>query len=272
MHCNFLNNKHSVGMVVYHYSYFLIFVRHGTYFIVERNYEMNIHDFNFLKENMMGPNAVKILKELSQNFILRPNARVLDLGCGTGLTSMFLAEEFGVQVYATDLWISASENFRRFKMVGLDDRIIPIHAEAHELPFAHGFFDALVCIDAYHYFGAEDEFVDKYMAPLVKEEGFIAVAIPGLKKDFTARVPEEMLPFWQENMNFYSLKWWGNLWSKAETITLTYCKSLRCHNEAWNDWLQCDNPYAIRDIEMIKAEQGRYFDTIGMIAKINSRT
>lgn len=45
--------------------------------------------------------------------------KILDLGCGKGLTSIFLAKEFGVQVYATDLWITAAENFERFKSSGL---------------------------------------------------------------------------------------------------------------------------------------------------------
>jgi cyclopropane fatty-acyl-phospholipid synthase-like methyltransferase len=36
--------------------------------------------------------------------------RVLDLGCGRAATSIFLRREFGVQVWATDLWTNASEN------------------------------------------------------------------------------------------------------------------------------------------------------------------
>ena len=35
---------------------------------------------------------------------LEPGMRVLDLGCGKGLSSIFLAKEFGVQVWAADLW------------------------------------------------------------------------------------------------------------------------------------------------------------------------
>lgn len=228
---------------------------------------MNKYDFNFLKENMMGPNAVKILEELSKDFTLQPNARVLDLGCGKGLTSIFLAEEFGVQVYATDLWITATENFERFKALGLEDRIIPIHADALELPYADGFFDAIVSIDSYYYFGTEEGFVDK-MASLVIKGGFIAMAVPGLKKDFDDGIPPELTPFLDENMGFYSLKWWKDLWSKSSAITLTHAKSIRCHAEAWQDWLQCDNPYAIRDIDMMKAEQGKYFDTIGLVARV----
>lgn len=227
------------------------------------------YDFEFLKENMMGPNSVRILEELSGNLDLPPGARIMDLGCGKGLTSIFLAEEFDVQVFATDLWISATENFSRFRDRGLDGRIVPIHADARELPYAEGFFDGIVCVDAYPYFGAEEGFVGKYLAPLVKKGGFIAVAAPGLQKDFEKGfVPDELVPYWQDDINFYSLEWWKDLWSREDSIEVLHGRSMKCHRQAWADWLQCDNPYAIVDIDMMKAEGGKYFDTIGLIAKV----
>lgn len=59
------------------------------------------HDPSFVAENMMGPpNPLKLLEQLSESMNLRPGMRVLDLGCGRGLTSLFLAREFGVQVFA----------------------------------------------------------------------------------------------------------------------------------------------------------------------------
>lgn len=225
----------------------------------------NEYKFEDLKENMMGPNCIRILDELSRDFKLRANDRVLDLGCGTGMTSIFLAQEFGVQVYATDLWISATDNYRRFQQSGLDGRIIPIHADAAALPYAEEFFDAIISIDAYSFFGGREGFVDQHLAPLIRKDGFIAVATAGLLNDFE-EVPTELEPYWQENMNFYSKQWWGSLWDRESSISLTHCKSMSCHQKAWEDWLQCDNPYAIRDIEMMKAEAGKYFDTIELIA------
>jgi len=227
-----------------------------------------LNNIDFLRENMMGPNAIRILEELCKDFTLTPGSRVLDLGCGKGLTSIYLAQKYGVQVYATDLWIPATENYNRFQSLGLDDRIIPIHADAHELPYADGFFDAMVCIDSYTYYGAENGFMDKHISPLIKKNGIIVIAVSGLKNDFEEGVPQELLPFWQEPMNHYSLKWWKELLCQSETVSLTHCHSLKCHHQAWQDWLQCDNPYAKRDIEMIKAEQGKYFDIIGIIAKV----
>jgi hypothetical protein len=52
-----------------------------------------------------------------------------------------------------------------------------------------------------------------YFAPLVKKEGQIAVAVPGLKKEFTNGVPAELLPYWFDDTNFHSCDWWYNLWN-----------------------------------------------------------
>jgi len=52
--------------------------------------------------------------------------RVLDLGCGRAISSIFLHREFGVQVWATDLWYSVSENILRVRDAGVDDGVFPI--------------------------------------------------------------------------------------------------------------------------------------------------
>lgn len=67
-------------------------------------------------------------------------------------------------MWATDLWIDASENYRRIGAAGVEDRVFPIGAEAHALPFAAGFFDAMVSIDAYHYFGTDDLYLESHRA------------------------------------------------------------------------------------------------------------
>src|SRR5687767_10253176 len=101
----------------------------------------------------MGPNALWLVEWLTERMDLRPGMRVLDLGCGRARTSVFLAKEYGVQVVATDLWVQPSENWPDIVEAGCADRILPLHAEARDLKFAHGYFDAVVSVDAYHYFG-----------------------------------------------------------------------------------------------------------------------
>jgi cyclopropane fatty-acyl-phospholipid synthase-like methyltransferase len=59
------------------------------------------YDTAFVKENMMGPNSMKIVEEMAESLKLEKGMRVLDLGCGRGLTSIFLAKEYGVTVLPT---------------------------------------------------------------------------------------------------------------------------------------------------------------------------
>src|SRR6266851_1267110 len=60
-----------------------------------------------------GANALWMTEWLAAALDLRPGMRVLDLGCGLAMSSIFLRREFGAQVWATDLWFNASENFQR---------------------------------------------------------------------------------------------------------------------------------------------------------------
>lgn len=229
----------------------------------------NQYDSSFVKENMMGPNAIMMIEEATQSLKLEKGMRVLDLGCGRGLTSIFLAKEFGVTVFATDLWIGASENYERFRAMGVEDIIVPIHAEAHDLPFAQEYFDVAVCIDAYHYFGVEKDYLDKHLAPLVKKGGQIAVAVPGLKKEFTAGAPAGLVPYWCDDMNttLHSRAWWQDLWKASTLASMKKCIEMKCFEEAWHDWLTCDNDFARRDVGMMDAGGWKHFNLVAMVAE-----
>ncbi len=221
----------------------------------------------FMLENMMGPNSMRVSEEMASFLPLDSRSRVLDLGCGAGLSSIFLAERYGAQVFASDLWISPDDNVGRFDERGLGDKIIPMSVDANAgLPFAHGYFDILFSVDAYHYFGVTGDMLPS-LAPFVKRGGYIAVAVPGLKKEFINGMPRELRPFVPDDANFHSVDWWVELWSKAEGIELVTCREMECHGQAWKEWLQSPNPYAVGDIDMMEAEGGRYFNHVQLIAK-----
>lgn len=220
-------------------------------------------DTHFLQDNLMGPNCVKILEEISANITLKPGMRVLDLGCGKGLTSIFLAREFGATVFATDLWITATENHERFKSLGLNDAIIPIHADALALPYADGFFDAVISIDSYLYFGTGTDYMDRCLAPLVKPGGPIAIGIPGIKTDLPG-LPEEMAGCVaaEDFATFKSTRWWTEYFTASRLFKTERIWEFSGFVEAWNDWLQCDNPYAVSDRAMLCADDGKYMNII----------
>ena len=222
------------------------------------------YDKDFLKKNMMGPNSMMILEELLEKVPLKPEMKVLDLGCGNGLTSIFLAKEYGVQVFALDLWISATDNFKRFQEAGVENMVIPIHAAAHDMPFAEGFFDAVISVDAYHYVGNNNTFFPEKVRPLLKKNGIAAIAFPGMKYEVKENVPDEMKPYWEAEAleMWHSIEWWRTKFENE--LNHLNMWEMRCFEQAWNDWLNTDNPYAVEDRKMIYTDNGRYMNLIGI--------
>ena len=222
----------------------------------------------FLKENMMGPNAWLLAEELMANVPLKKGMRVLDLGCGRGLTSVFLAEKYGAQVFAVDLWTSATENYNRFKQAGVCELIVPLQLDALRLPFAQGFFDAAISVDSYHYFGNNDSYFEKVLKPILKKDAIVAIAFPGMKYEVHDNIPEEMKSLWETEAleMWHSIDWWK---PKFETYLKDFqIAEMNCFDRAWNDWLACDNPYAAGDRLMIETDDGRFMNLIKLTGRI----
>src|ERR1700692_1161623 len=137
----------------------------------------------------VGANSLWLTEWLASALDLRPGMKVLDLGCGRASSSIFLRREFGVQVWATDLWFSASENIQRIRDAGVEDGVFPIHADARSLPFAADFFDAIVSIDSFIYYGTDDLYLN-YIAQFVKPGGPVAIAGAGLVREIGSPFPQ----------------------------------------------------------------------------------
>jgi cyclopropane fatty-acyl-phospholipid synthase-like methyltransferase len=224
----------------------------------------------FLKANMMGPNAMRISEELASFLNIQEGMRVLDLGCGCGLSTLLLIKKFGATVFAADLWISPTENYERFKSIGIDGKAVPVSVDATKgLPFANNYFDILFSVDAYHYFGRTHEMLTS-LTPCIKKGGYVAVAIPGWKRELLNGVPQELKPFFtgDEAESFQTVDWWSNLWSKTAGIELVNCREMNCCKQAWEEWLTSPNIYAVQDKEIMKAEDGKYFSLVQLIAKV----
>lgn len=220
-----------------------------------------------IREVIMGPNPIKLLEQLLTRQTLQKGSRVLDLGCGKGITSVFMAREYGFRVTAADLWISPTENFQRFTKLGISpEEIFPIRAEAHDLPFAENFFDAVVSIDAYHYFGRDKEYMPKHLLPLVKPGGWILLAVPGLKQNFHGQYPPELLLSWtpEDLDTMPDMDYWKALMD-IPGMKIRWIGEMDQFEECWQDWLNTDNPHAVGDRKSMEAGAGKYMNFIGMI-------
>jgi hypothetical protein len=64
----------------------------------------------------------------------------------------------------------------------------------------------------------------------------------------------------------HSPEWWRNILSKSHQMELQAVGELECYWECWNDWLQCDNEYAVGDRKAMENGAGKYMDLVYMIA------
>lgn len=229
------------------------------------------YDPRWVLANLMGPNVLWLTEWLCQEIDLQPGMRVLDMGCGKAISSIFLAKEFGVYVWATDLWIEATENWQRVREAGLTDRVFPIHAEAHTLPFADGFFDAIVCLDAYHYFGTDDLYIG-YFSQFVERGGQIGVVVPGLQQEFTDGLPEHLIPYWRWDFwTFHSPAWWHHHWQKSDKVAVERADFQQDGWRMWLLWLEVCHaegyPSEEEVVEMLRADAGRNLGFTRIIAR-----
>ncbi|MFN1806056.1 SAM-dependent methyltransferase [Clostridioides difficile] len=227
-----------------------------------------------LQTKIMGPNPIKLQEELLQNHKIPSGSYVCDLGSGQGLTSVFLAKEYGFVVFAVDLWSEPKENEEFFKKMGLSSaQIKSVKADANELKFEKEFFDAVVSTDSYNYFGRDPIYLDEKLLPFVKKGGFVYITVPGMKKDCHEKLPEELLLSWTpEELDYiHDITYWSNIISHCKKADLISIYEMESNSEVWSDWIKQNNEYAINDRKAIEAGGGDYLNFIAIILqKINS--
>ncbi len=201
----------------------------------------NRYDSKWVVDNQMGPNALWLTESLCEVLSIESGAKVLDLGCGKAISSIFVAKEFGARVWATDLWIPAAENQERIVEAGVEALVTPIHAEAHTLPYAADFFDVVISLDAYQYFGTDDLYLG-YLVDFVKVGGRLGAVMPALTTEVGESVPEVLAPYWEpEFCCFHGPDWWRTHWAKTRKVAVDHADLV---DDGWQDWLRFNDHLA----------------------------
>ncbi len=214
-----------------------------------------------------GANALWLTEWLSSVMDLRPGMRVLDLGCGRAMSSIFLAREFGVQVWAADLWFSATENLQRIRDAGVEDSVYPISAEARSLPFANDFFDAILSIDSFPYYGTDEHYLN-YLARFVKAGGAIGIAGAGLMREMEGNVPDALKAWWEPGMScLHSADWWRRHWERTEILDVTLADSMPDGWQLWLQWHRVVAPENLVEIRAVEADRGSYLGYVRAIGR-----
>lgn len=183
------------------------------------------------------------------------------------MSSIFLSREFGVQVWATDLWFSASENLQRIRDAGVGEMVFPIHADARSLPFADGFFDAIISIDSFFYYGTDDLFL-AILARLLKPGGQLGIAGAGLMQEFQGTVPEHLQAWWTPELwCLHSAVWWKQHWEKTGILQVETADTLPDGWKFWRDWHLAIAPDNAQELQALEADEGRYLGYVRAVAR-----
>lgn len=224
----------------------------------------------FTKDFLMGPNSLRILQVLLNKNpkSLGADSLILDLGCGTGLTSFALCHETGAKVLANDLWISGEENAARFAAWGVGDRITPVQENADNLNFEKESFDAIVSIDSYHYFAGSEGYFQERMLPFLKSGGVALFGVPGIKEEYDEKTIE-LLTSWlgEQAYMFRSARQWKKILGEDPNMESVEVFEMDGFEAAWQDWLAMDNPFAKGDAACWEQIIKPYTNFVGMIVR-----
>jgi ubiquinone/menaquinone biosynthesis C-methylase UbiE len=212
-----------------------------------------------------GANSLWLTEWLATALDLQPGMRVLDLGCGRAASSIFLHREFGVQVWATDLWFSPSENLQRIRDAGVEEGVFALHADARGLPFAAEFFDAIVCVDAFPYFGTDDLYLN-YLGQFVKPGRPIGIVGSGLTQEVDGAVPDHLREFWSQSLwALHSAAWWRRHWERTGILEVSVADAMPEGWQAWLEWHRTVFPDNTEEIQTLEADHGQYLGYVRVV-------
>jgi SAM-dependent methyltransferase len=192
-------------------------------------------------EDCLGGGALYLAAKMVRHLHLNPGDIVLDLGCGRGATSIFLAKHLGVRVIAVDLWTDATFVSRKCSARGYRDRILPLQLDVTgELPFADEYFDAIFCMNSLSFYGGSVAFLGHLLKHL-KQCGQFVIGMETLSAEFTPEErqnppavfnynlppPDDHINVWDGDFSkMHSPAWWQQLFQDSGLLQVESCLEL----------------------------------------------
>ncbi len=239
--------------------------------IAERFPRTEKYNPEWIKANASGgANSLWLTEWLAFAMDLQSGMRVLDLGCGCASSSIFLRREFDVQVWATDLWFHATGNWKRIQNADITEGITPIHADARSLPFAAEFFDAIIGVDSFYYFGTDALYLN-YLAQFVKPGGQIGIAGAGLTREVDGEVPEHLRGWWSQDLwSLQSAQWWRRHWERTDIGSSELAETMEEGWQLWLEWMHRVAPDNKPEIETLENDHGQYLGYVRVVGRRQS--
>ena len=192
-------------------------------------------------QDFFGGGGLYLAVEMLRTLPLQPGDTVLDLGCGKGATSVFLAKHYGVYVVALDLWTSAEYLNEKFKAQGYTERITAIQMDATQLlPFPEHHFDAIFCMNSFNFYGGSVDFL-RHVLKHLKPGGRLCIGSEVLSSEFTGEQitnpppvyafclppPNEHVDVFEDDFKKqHTPGWWQGLFQSSGLLQVEHCHRL----------------------------------------------
>jgi cyclopropane fatty-acyl-phospholipid synthase-like methyltransferase len=229
------------------------------------------YDRRWVLENSLGENVLYNTEALAKSLELRPGMRVLDLGCGKAASSIFIAREYGCDVWAVDNSVPIEDNAKRIRCAFVEDKVTPVQTDAEHLPFERDFFDIVIAVDSYMYYGTTKHYLP-YLLRFVKPGGRIAVLDACLKREIEE--PKSVPGYLRRKLRtlfrkMHSVRWWKELWKSSGKVKILEAGVLKESEVILNEYIR---DFDGRDeeqelVEIVKQDRGKFIGVFKLIAK-----
>jgi cyclopropane fatty-acyl-phospholipid synthase-like methyltransferase len=221
-----------------------------------------------------GPNVLWSIEALCEHLPFEAGMRVLDLACGTAHSSIFLAREFDVTVWAVDLMVSPTKNWKRVRDAGVADRVFPLHGDARRLPLPEGMFDAIVCAGSYVYFGTDDLYL-RTLRRFLCEGGRIGIVTKGVRTEVEAP-PDDASSIWKQQFEvLHTPDWWRRHFERSGLVDVEAADMLPEGGRDWARWSEicmthgdADPRLFRKDAEMLRRDNDERFGSVRLVARL----
>jgi SAM-dependent methyltransferase len=235
----------------------------------------------------IGPGGLYLASRLIQKLETRPGDWVLDLGCGSAESSLYLAEHKGARVIAADLWTDPAENALKIAARGFRDRVIPMRLDASQaLPFAQGFFDAILVMNNLNFYGTDLAVIDQ-IAACLKLGGVLVSGGECLSCEFTSEQiadPPEIYDFaeevWRADfLTSHSPPWWAEHVARSALLQVELCREVENGRRYFEEQALISEPEGYfgmsaqeaRALEIRQIEWGRAHDPYMTVYELVAR-
>lgn len=186
----------------------------------------------------MAPGGLYLAARMCRGLDIGAGDRVLDLACGRGDSSVFLARRYGVRITAVDLWVSPSELAEKFDRRGLGDVVFPLQLDARSpLPFADDYFDAIFCMQGFYEFGTSQRGLRRIVR-LLHPGGRLVIGTTCFNEELANDLPAVFrnTDGWKADYaKYHSPRWWAEHFRASGLVDVIECIELEDGAELWED-------------------------------------